>query len=628
MFRSRLVVSRWSIRSVRARKYWVFLAITLLTPVLLLGLAELIARAVWPEGALPLFVTAPVGDGRYLVANRTVARRWFARERVPPAPMMEPFAARKPANGYRVFVLGESSTAGFPYPRNGTFSRVLRDMLRDVLPTDSVEVINLGIAATNSYALVDIAREVAAQSPDAVVIYAGHNEYYGALGAASSENVVGSSPIVKRAYLWMLRSRIVLALRHALWRPASSGPGSGGEDASLMEALAGNREIPLDSELYRRGVRQFERNLTRLAAIFRDENVPVFIGSLASNLRDQRPLVARANRGPSRAEGVYLDARRARAMGDLALAQMLYIRARDLDVVRFRAPTEFNLVIDRVAKGTGARYVGIAEAAAREAPAGAPGDEFFLEHVHPNRAGHATIGRVFFESMRDAGFGGRRAQLDRLRSPAEYFAAMELTAFDERIVRHTVRTLMSRWPFVATTRRSDYRTTYRPTDLFDSLAFEVSRGAPWEAGKLRLAAEYERQREFELAAAEYRGLVRDAPLFEEPLRLLARVQLAAGKENEAEGALERALRVQPTTHAANTLAGIALRRRDLQRGIALLQLSLSLDPNQPQVLHQLSLAHRLAGDVGNARATALRLRQLAPGFPGLAQWLQSLGLER
>lgn len=611
-----------------ARKRWVFLAITMLTPLAFFGVAEGIARIAWPEGALPLFVPAPVGEGQYLVANRNVARRWFVREHIPPAPMLEPFAARKPANGYRVFVLGESTTAGFPYPRNGTFSRVLRDMLRDVLPADSVEVINLGIAATNSYALVDIAREVTEQSPDAVVIYAGHNEYYGALGAASSENVVGSAPIVKRAYLWMLRSRVVLALRAALQRPAGDATAPAGERASLMEALAGQREIPLDSDLYRRGVRQFESNLTRVVRVFRDENVPVFIGSLASNLRGQRPLAARANRGPSRAEGIFLNARRAEAMGDLALARLLYARARDLDVVRFRAPTEFNLVIDRVAKRSGARYVAVAEAAAREAPAGAPGDEFFLEHVHPNRNGYATIARVFFESMRTTGFGGRRPQLDSLRPPAEYFAGMELTAFDERIVRHTVRTLTSRWPFVAITRRSDYRTSYRPTDLFDSLAFEVSRGAPWETGKLRLAAEYERQREFDLAAAEYRGLVRDAPLFEEPLRLLGRALIAGGREAEAEVALERALRLRPTAAAANALAGIAMRRRELPRGIALLKLSLSLQPNQPDALYQLSLGYGLAGDMTNARSTALRLRQLAPGFPGLTPWLQSLGLER
>src|SRR5688500_20130638 len=160
-----------------------------------------------------MFVTAPVGNGQYLVANRGVARRWFVRERTPPAPMMEPFAARKPERAFRVFVLGESSTAGFPYPRNGTFSRALRDMLRDVMPADSVEVINLGIAATNSYALVDMAREVLAQSPDAVLIYAGHNEYYGSLGAASTENIVGTSPAIKHAYHWMLRSPLSPALR-------------------------------------------------------------------------------------------------------------------------------------------------------------------------------------------------------------------------------------------------------------------------------------------------------------------------------------------------------------------------------------------------------------------------------
>ena len=610
----------------RTPRYWVFLAITLLTPVALFAVAEIVARLVWPEGALPLFVTAPVGDGQYLAANRGVARRWFVRERTPPAPMMEPFAARKPDRAFRVFVLGESSTAGFPYPRNGTFSRVLRDMLRDVLPEDSVEVVNLGIAATNSYALVDIAREVRAQAPDAVLIYAGHNEFYGALGAASTENVLGSSPALKRAYLWMLRSRLVLALRHAVVRARAGAEPSERDAATLMEALARNREIPLESDLYRRGVQQFEGNLMRAIETFRDEDVPVFVGSLASNLRDQPPLASPANRGPTRAEGVYLQARRTLGGGDLTLAQLLYARARDLDVVRFRAPTEFNLIVDRVAKKTGATYVAIAEAAAREAPGGVPGDEFFLEHVHPNRRGYATIARVFFESIRDAGFGGRRAQLGRLRPPAEYHAGMELTAFDERIVRHTVRTLTSRWPFVAANRRGDYRGSYRPVDLFDSLAFEVSRGGPWEAGKLRLAAEYERTKRYDLAAAEYRGLARDAPFFEEPHRLLGRSLLAKGEEAEAERAFQRAFTLRPTTYTANVLATLALRRRELPRGIALLKQSLALQPNQPDALHQLSLAYGLAGDVQNARWTALRLRQLSPGFPGLAQWLQSLGV--
>lgn len=610
---------------VRSSKRWFFLGITLLTPLLLFAAAEGIARLTWPDGALPLFVEAPVGNGRYLVANRAVGRRWFVRERVPPAPMLEPFAAQKPSRAFRVFVLGESSTAGFPYPRNGAFSRVLRDMLRDVLPDDSVEVINLGIAATNTYALVDIAREVAAQSPDAVVIYAGHNEYYGALGAASTENVVGSSPVLKRAYVWMLRSRLVLAMRRALQRgPSAASPQ--GEAATLMETLARHREIPLEGEIYQRGVRQFESNLRRVLRTFRDEGVPVFIASLVSNIRDQRPLAAHGNRGPARAEGVFLEARRALGAGDLALARTLYERARDLDVVRFRAPSAFNLVIRRVADATGAVYVPVAEAAARRAPAGAPGAELLLEHVHLNRDGYTLLASAFFDALRDARFLGREARLERQRPLAEYREGMELTPLDERMVAHTVRTLTLRWPFVPLDRQRDYRGSYRPVGLLDSLGFEVSRGASWETAKLRMADAYMTRAEYDSAASEYRGLARDAPLFEEPWRLLGRALLAGGHQAEGERALERALQITPTADAANALAALALQRRDVPRGIAFLQQSLALRPAQPDALHQLSMAYALAGDVARARLTAGELQRIDPTREGLAEWMQALGM--
>ena len=598
---------------------------TLLTPLLLVGVAELIARAVWPEGALPMFVEAPMGDGRYLVANRAVARRWFVREDTPPAPMLEPFAAQKPARGFRVFVLGESSTAGFPYPRNGAFSRVLRDMLRDVLPDDSVEVINLGIAATNTYALVDIADEVAAQSPDAVVIYAGHNEYYGALGAASTENVVGSAPALKRAYLRMLRSRLVLAMRRAL-QPRGRARTGNAEAATLMETLARTREIPLDGEIYQRGVRQFEGNLERVLRVFREDGVPVFVGSLASNIRDQRPFPAPGNRGPSRAEGAFLDARQALRAGDLGRARSLYERARDLDVVRFRAPSAFNTVIRRVADAAGATYVPVAETATQRARFGAPGEDLFLEHVHPNRDGYVLIASAFFEAFRAARFLGHAGRPERLRSPAEYREGMDLTPFDERIVTHTVRTLTLRWPFVPVDRQRDYRGSYRPTSLLDSLSFAVSRGASWETAKLRMAQAYEADAHYDSAAAEYRGLARDAPLFEEPWRLLGRALLAGGHREEGERAFQRALEIAPTAEAANALATAALQRRDLPRGIALLRQSLDLQPAQPDALHQLSMAYALAGDVARARLTAAELHRIAPGREGLAEWMQALGM--
>lgn len=610
-------------------RYALYLAITLAMPFLVFGLVEAGLRLARPSGGLPLFREAPLVRGDYLAASPDVGRRWFAGIEEAPAPPMEPFASEKDDRTFRVFVLGESSTAGFPYPRNATFSRLLRDVLSDVLPDRLVEVVNLGIAATNSFAMLDMAQEVAAQRPDAVLIYAGHNEYYGALGAASRVSIPGGTGAV-RLYLKLLRLRTVLALRDALVALRLRG-GAGAselEAASLMEILARDRQIPRESATYDRGVRQFETNLEAIVGTLRQRGIPVLIASVASNLRDQPPFAAEANSGPRGAAAAFDSARSSLARGDTAGARSLFAHARDLDVVRFRAPGDFNDVIRRVAAGHGATYVPVAERFAAVSPGGIPGSELFLEHVHPNRAGYLLIGRAFFDGLLTAGGLGESADTTRLRDWDEYARGTAITPFDERIALHLVRTLTSRWPFVPVARQSDYRGEYVPADLLDSLAFAVSRGAKWETAKLQLAADYERRRLFDSAAAEYAGLARDAPLFDEPLRLMARALGLAGKEAEAHGAMRRAVEIRPTAPALAALAASAVNQKELPEAIALFRRSLSLQPNQPDVLYQLSLTYGMARDLANARATAVRLARLSPNYPGLADWLEALGLRR
>lgn len=582
-------------------RYLTYLIITLLFPVALLGLVELGLRVARPGGGLPLFERAVFAQGDYLVASRTVGQRWFGTLDNPPSPAPEPFARVKPERGIRIFVLGESSTAGFPYPRNATFSRLLRDVLRDVMPGDSIEVINLGIAATNSFTMLDLAGEVAAQQPDAVLIYAGHNEYYGALGAASRVSIPGGAGAV-RIYLRLLRLRTVLALRNGLAAFGGSSVESPTdlEAASLMEILARDRLIPFESARYEQGVRQFEANLAAIVRVFARQDIPVFIGSLVSNVRDQPPFAAERNHDENGAVPMFDSARVALAAGDTATAALLFSRARDLDVVRFRAPGEFNDAIRRVAGSAGATYVPVAEAFAAASPGGIPGSELLLEHVHPNRAGYALIGRVFFESLARSGVVGDSAAMARLRPWDVYAAGTTLTPFDDRVAFHLVRTLSSRWPFVPVERQSDYRGSYLPSDFLDSIAFAVSRGAPWAQGKAQLAAEYERRGQFDSAAAEYAGLARDAPFFDEPVRMQARALALAGKE--------------------------AVERRELAEAISLFRRSLALQPDQPGVLYQLSLAYGITNDAANARATALQLARIAPNHPGLADWLATLGV--
>jgi len=603
-----------------------FLALTLLAPLIFFGAVEGVARLLTPDGGLPLFTRARFVDGDYLVASRSVGARWFAGIDNPPAPPPEMFAARKPDRSFRVFVLGESAAAGFPYPRNGTFSRYLRDMLRDALPQDSVEVINLAIAATNSFAMLDIADEIAAQSPDAVLVYAGHNEYYGALGAASRVEVPGGTPAV-RLYLRLLRLRSVLALRNAIAsvRRSDGGETDSLEAASLMEVLGRDREVPLHSSRYHRGARQFESNLESIIRAFTKRGMPVLIASIPSNLRDQRPFAADANSRSGGSVTAFEAARLAISKGDSTSAERLFSRARDLDVVRFRAPSEFDAIIRRVGAAAGAIYVPVAEAFADASPAKTPGNNLFLEHVHPNRDGQAMIARVFFKTMLEKGVLGS-PDTTRLRTPDEYLRGMTLTPFDERVAFHTVRTLISRWPFVPERQQEDYRLRYSPTGLLDSMAFAASRGARWEIAKLRLAADYEQRRQFDSAAAEYAGLVRDAPLVAEPLRLMARALSAGNREGEAEAALRRAVAIQPSAADYAALGALTARRRDVTGTIAMLQQSLALQPRQPKVLYQLSLAYGISRDLPNARAAAMRLRDIAPAYPGLDELLRSLGV--
>jgi len=62
---------------------------------------------------------------------------------------------------------------------------LLKHRLSHTFPNKNIEVINTGITAVNSYTLWDLTDDIIEQKPDLVIIYAGHNEYYGALGVGS-----------------------------------------------------------------------------------------------------------------------------------------------------------------------------------------------------------------------------------------------------------------------------------------------------------------------------------------------------------------------------------------------------------------------------------------------------------
>src|SRR6266550_1799640 len=410
-------------RALTPAKRAAFIAVTTLFPFVLLFALEGALRVTHYGRDTPLFEKADDLPGNYLQAGHEVAARFFPNEQFPPSPPNDVFLAEKPAHSFRVFALGESSTAGFPYPPNAMFSREVADALRDVLPTDTVEVVNLGIAATNTYAIVDFIGEILDQHPDAVMIYAGHNEYYGALGVGSTETL-GSFPPFIRLYLKLQRLKTFQLLRNALTGIMGIGRGRAAQDESpsRMESVARDQQIVLGGKVYRAGITQFESNLRIAIRKFRRAGISVFVGSLVSNLRDQPPLSVLSSGGKAGADAgaAYQEGEEALARNDSLAARPRFVKARDLDQVRFRAPTDFNEIIRQISKDEGAFYVPVEESFTNVSLKRIPGHDLILEHVHPNSHGYALMGREYFSALQSSGLLRSRADFSRLKTWDQY----------------------------------------------------------------------------------------------------------------------------------------------------------------------------------------------------------------
>jgi hypothetical protein len=72
----------------------------------------------------------------------------------------------------------------------------------------------------------------------------------------------------------------------------------------------------------------------------------------------------------------------------------------------------------------------------------------------------------------------------------------------------------------------------------------------------------------------------------------------------------------------------AAQEHEPTRAISYFEQSLTLEPAQPEILYQVTLAYGVTRNLSAARATALRLARIAPGYPGLPELLKVLELQQ
>jgi lysophospholipase L1-like esterase len=579
----------------------------ILFPVLLIFLIEVGLRMVGiGSGARNAFVEIE-GKSGYMAFNPDFSARYF--NGFVPSVAFNPFLKKKNPSVLRIVTLGGSSTAGFPYQFYYGFPESVSRRLSSQLPDRTVEVINLGMTAINSYTLWDLRHDIASIDPDLVVIYAGHNEYYGSFGAGSTLYSLGNRIALKRLVLKLKRTAIFTGLETLLAPSKKAGARDRGRseesDRTLMAQVVRDASIEYDDETFNDGLQQFSENMEDVVVSFQKDGIPVLIGSLVSNLSDQAPL------GDNPASLQAFNQGK-----DACLTQeckmSAFESARDLDNIRFRAPKIFNDVLKSIADRHKAGFVDLQPVFSSQSESGIPGSDLFIDHLHPTQHGYELMGAEFARAILN--------QIEPTRNSAPTLADVVLDPLESSHSALLIERLLADYPFYKDrsaeemSKLSDELVSrYRFSGSFmDSLASVMVSSPLTVSGALVKAIQYEKTK----ALSKDILLLYQALFYWQPFNTpLMQEAVALGIQSEELDPFTIGLAVFGANRSNdiyfwNALGALYLRSGGVSEADAALAKAESLDPNSPVMLYNRARLYLAQGDTAASQTYFMRYQAL------------------
>jgi tetratricopeptide (TPR) repeat protein len=569
-------------------RYGVFAVVAAVLPIAAIVLIELGLSAFGVADRQTQVFVAADEAGDFLALNPDYVARYF--DGFIPGVPFTPFQAEKDSSTFRVFVLGGSTTAGFPYRFYHGFPGRLAGELEAARFGQRVEVVNLGLSAVNSYTVLDLTRAALDFAPDALVIYAGHNEYYGAFGTGSNEAGIGGAPWLKHLVI-RLRRTVLYTLIESLFRDP---PALGGSERTLMAQVVRDADIRAGGEVFEAGIRQFKSNMESVLRLAQKAGVPVLIGSLTSNLAGQAPLTDDPEARTAFEAGLEL-----LAEGKSEAARVALEQARELDGLRFRAPAAINQWIRQEAPTFGATVVDVEAAFRTDSPGGIEGGDLFTDHLHPNARGYRIMASAFREHLGE--------------SPTALTVKSDetLDAMDDAHARLLISRLLGDYPFKKGASDHEVRAAYdsllkeaTKDGPGDSLAVLIIRGvAPFPAAQLRLSEILRAQGDTLGSLRSYRSLLSWQPFNESLERRVVEFGLPNPQADlETDRVALAAASKDPSLFNLNALAATRLRQGLLADAEQVLARAELIEPEDPTMLFNRARLLIQQGDTLSARA--------------------------
>jgi tetratricopeptide (TPR) repeat protein len=395
------------------------------------------------SGYAPLFVEATSADGPAMMERAPDKAELFNMQR---------FRRQKPDGVTRVFCVGGSTTYGRPYGDVTSFCGWLRAFLEVAEPDRRWEVINAGGISYASYRVAVLMEELIEYDPDLFIIYTGHNEFlerrtYPQI-IAMPRAVRGVGAVASKTRTWTAIEGVVNTVRGGSEGRQDEVDTLGTNVVTLLDDAVGPSAYTRDDELRDKVLDHFRFNLDRMVEIARSVGAEVLMVTPASNLRDSGPFKSE-NRddlnAAEQAEGLELTQQGAEAAqnGDLEGAAELLQRAvwidgrhadlqfmlgrvlyrlerfdearaafeaaRDEDVCPLRALGPVPGIVREVAAEHGVPVVDFAEIVDQASENRIPGNNLFLDHLHPTIDGNRLLALALLDAMVGRGWANPSA---------------------------------------------------------------------------------------------------------------------------------------------------------------------------------------------------------------------------
>jgi tetratricopeptide (TPR) repeat protein len=497
-----------------------------LAPALLLILAlavlEAALRLFAPSLSPPLYRQIAVDGERKIQINRRYLERFFSWDAAM-IPELAPaeISDLKDSTILRIVCLGESSMFGTPYAVSATPSALLSKQLRHLFPDRTIEVVNLGASAINTNVIVTMVPGVIRLNPDLVLIYTGHNEFYGP-GGVGAPWLIRKLPVLSGAAA-IIRDLPLTALIRSL---LPSTQQAAGNERNMMKTASRGAEVALNSGDARFVFRQFESNFRHILVALRDARIPVLVSDLTSNLNFP-PLGAGRDSSEARVE--FASGLSAYARGDSVAALQWFTEARDHDLLKFRAPAETNRIIHRVSLEESIPCLPADSLFRAASPRGITDTTLFTEHLHPNVRGYDLLARLFLNAARGRGYLPFSADRPLLPFDPDSLALCWLDLAGAEI---SLQHLTGGWPF------GGFHVSTPLLDRADStrralVVALMSRQTGWHDAERVLARHAVATRDTAEAIRTYRTIVDDSPRDLQSLFSLGQLYAKTGSEERA-----------------------------------------------------------------------------------------------